>query len=85
LRPFSAALPDAFSASMSAGLTHIAEEMHADHLARDTRAVEFARKKTLRDKYGERIADGILLLTGAVDDDLIPPFYQELGGRQKGE
>jgi hypothetical protein len=59
--------------------------MHADRRARDTRAVESARKKTFLDKYGERIADGILLLTGAVDDNLLPPFYQELGGRQNGE
>jgi hypothetical protein len=85
LRPSSAALPDAFAASVSAGLTHIAAEMHADRRARDTRAVESAWKKTFRDKYGECIADGILLLTGVVDDDLLLPFYQELGGRQKGE
>jgi hypothetical protein len=85
LRPSSASLPDAFAASMSAGLTHIAAEMHADRRARYTRAVESSRKKTFHDKYGERIADGILLLTRAVDDDLLPPFYQELGGRQKGE
>jgi hypothetical protein len=84
LRPSSATLPDAFVASISAGLTHIAAEMHADHRARDTRAVESARKKTFHDKYGERITDGILLLTGAVDDNLLPPFYQEPGGRQKG-
>jgi hypothetical protein len=38
LRPSSAALPDTFAASMLAGLTRIAAEMHADRRARDTRA-----------------------------------------------
>jgi hypothetical protein len=76
LRPSSATVPDAFATSMSAGLTHIA----VDHCVRETRAVKSARKKMFRDKYGEGIADGILLLTGAVDDDLLPPL-----GHQKGE
>jgi hypothetical protein len=68
------ALPDAFAASMSAGLTHIAAEMHADRRARDIRAVETSRKKTCQDKYGERIADGLLLITGAQNDDHLLPF-----------
>jgi hypothetical protein len=74
-------LPDAFAA----GLTHIAAKMHADRRARDIHGLETARKKTFRDKHGERIAESLLLLAGDPDDDLLPPFYQELGGCQKGE
>jgi hypothetical protein len=85
VRTATVALSDAFAASMSTCLTHIAAEMHADRRARDMRAVETSRKKMFRDKYGERIADGLLLLTGASDDYLLSPFYQELGGRQNGE
>jgi hypothetical protein len=85
LRPGTGLLPDAFALSMSTGLTSIATEMHSDLQAWDARAAESTRKKTFRDKYGERIADSILILTGASDDDFLPAYYQELGGRQKGE
>jgi hypothetical protein len=85
VRPTTVPASDAFVASMSDGLTHIAAEMHVDRRARDMRAVETLRKKTFRYKYGERIVDILLLLTGASDDYLLPTFYQELGGRKKGE
>jgi hypothetical protein len=87
LRPgaSTALLPDAFAMSMSTGLTSIAAEMHSDRRAREARAAKSTRAHTSRDKYGERIADSILLLTGAPDDDFLPTYYQESGGRQKGE
>jgi hypothetical protein len=85
LKPSTAALPDTFAASMSAGLTHIASKMHADRRARDKRAAESSWEKTLRDKYGKRIVDSIILLTRASDDGFIPAYYQELGGCQKGD
>jgi hypothetical protein len=78
-------LPDTFAETLADGLTNIAVEMHADRRARETRVSESARSKTFRGRYGERIADGILLLTASADDDILPPFYQELGGKQKGE
>jgi hypothetical protein len=59
--------------------------MHADRQAREYRAGEARRPKTFRERYGDRITDQLLLLTNVLDDDLLPPFYQELGGRQKGE
>jgi hypothetical protein len=77
-------LPNTFAETLAEGLTNIAVEMHADRRARETRVYESARPKTFRERYGERIADGILLLTASADDDLLPPFYQELGGEQKG-
>jgi hypothetical protein len=78
-------LPDTFAETPADGLTNIAVEMHADRRARETRVSESTRSKTFRERYGERIADGILLLTASADDDILPPFYQELGGKQKGE
>jgi hypothetical protein len=78
-------LPDSFAESLSDGLTNIATEMHADRRSRETRAVESNRPKSFRDRYGDRIADSILLLTDVSDDDLLPPFYQELGAKRKGE
>jgi hypothetical protein len=78
-------LPDTFAKTLADGLTNIAVEMHTDRRARETRVSESARSKTFRERYGERIADGILLLTASADDDILPPFYQELGGKQKGE
>jgi hypothetical protein len=79
--PITVDLPDAFAA----GLTHITAKMHADRHAHDIHGLETPRKKTFRDKYGERFEDSLLLLAEAPDDDLLPPFYQELGGCQKGE
>jgi hypothetical protein len=78
-------LPDTFSETLADGLTNIAVEMHADRRARETRVSESACSKTFRERYGERIADGILLLTASADDDILPSFYQELGGKQKEE
>jgi hypothetical protein len=77
--------PDTFAETLAEGLTNIAVEMHADRRSRETRVSESALPKTFRERYGDRIVDGILLLTASSDDDLLPPFYQELGGKQKGE
>jgi hypothetical protein len=78
-------LPESFAETLADGLTNIAVEMHADRRAWETRVSESARSKNFRERYGERIADGILLLTASACDDTLPPFYQELGGKQKGE
>jgi hypothetical protein len=78
-------MPDTFAETLADGLTNIAMEMHADRRARETRVSDSTRPKTFRERYGDRIADGILLLTASPDDELLPPFYQELGGKQKGE
>jgi hypothetical protein len=76
-------LPDTFAETLADGLTNIAMDMHADRRARETRVSESVWPKTFRERYGERIADGILLLTASADDDILPPFYQELGGKQR--
>jgi hypothetical protein len=60
-------------------------EMHVDRRARDNRVSESTRPKTSRERYRDRIADRILLLTASSDDNLIPSFYQEVSGKQKGE
>jgi hypothetical protein len=66
------------------GLTNISAEMHADRQAREYRAGKARRPKTFRERYGDRVADQLLLVANAVENDLLPPFYQELGARQKG-
>jgi hypothetical protein len=78
-------LPDTFTEKLAEGLTHIAVEMHADRRTRETRFYEYAHPNNSRERYGERITDGILLMTASAADDLLPPFYQELGGKQNGE
>jgi hypothetical protein len=67
------------------GLTNISAEMHADRQAREYRAGKARRPKTFRERYGDRVADQLLLVANAVENDLLPPFYQELGSRQKGD
>jgi hypothetical protein len=59
--------------------------MHADRRTRQRRVVDSTCSKTFRERYGDRIADGMLRFAAVVDDDLLLPFYQELGGKQKGE
>jgi hypothetical protein len=78
-------LPDALTDNLGVGLTNIAAEMHADRQAREYRAGEAHCPKTFRERYGDRITDQLLLLANVPDDELLPPFYQELGGRQKGK
>jgi hypothetical protein len=80
LQPMGEVFPDAFTLAMSAGLTIITTEMHADRRAQDTHAAEARRKKTFRDKYGNWIVDGTLLLARVSDDDFIPAYYQGFGG-----
>jgi hypothetical protein len=78
-------MPDGIALSMPAGLTSIATEMHADRQAHGSHAADAKRRKTFHDKYGDCIADGILLLTRATDDDFLPAYYQGLERRQNGE
>jgi hypothetical protein len=77
-------LYDSFAETLADSLTNIATEMHADHRARESRVVESTRPKTFRERYGDRIAGGMLRFTAVIDDDLLPPFYQELKWKQKG-
>jgi hypothetical protein len=77
-------LPDTSVETLADGLTNITVEMHADCRAHETHVSESMHPTTFQEKYREYIADGILLLTASSSDDL-PPFYQELGGQQKGE
>jgi hypothetical protein len=78
-------LPDSFRSSLSDGLTNIATEMHADRRSREMRVLEATRPNTFHERYWERMADEILLLASATDDDFLPAFYQKLGGKSKGE
>jgi hypothetical protein len=77
-------LPDTFAETLADSLTNITVEMHANHHSRETRVSESTRSKTFREKYGDHITDGILLLTSSSEDDPLPLFYQELGGKQNG-
>jgi hypothetical protein len=45
-----------------------------------------SRRNTFHERYWERVADEILLLlTSTNDEDFLPAFYQNLGGKSKGE
>jgi hypothetical protein len=69
--------------TLAEGLTNIATEMHAEGRSRESHMVESSWPKTFRERYGDRIADGIMRFTAFADDDLLPPFYQELVGNHK--
>jgi hypothetical protein len=77
-------LPDSFVESLSDGLTNATRKMHADRRSREMRVSEATRRKTFRERYGDRIAVEMLLLTSSADDGFLPALYQELGGKSKG-
>jgi hypothetical protein len=78
-------LPNTFAETLVDGLTNIAVKMHINRRAHETCVSESTRTKTFWEKCGDRTGDGIPLFTVSSNDDIIPPFYQELGGKQKGE
>jgi hypothetical protein len=50
-----------------------------------TAGPEASWRKTFRERYGDRIVNEILVFTSSVYDDFHLVFYQELGGKSKGE
>jgi hypothetical protein len=78
-------IPATFAETLANGLANISVEIHIDRRAHETRVSESTRRKIFLEKYGDRIDDGILLLTASSGDDVLPTFYQELGGNQNGE
>jgi hypothetical protein len=59
-------------------------KMKDSRIAGDDRRLEAAHPKTFREKYGDRLANQMLLLTNQPDDYLLPNFFHELAGRPKG-
>jgi hypothetical protein len=49
----------------------------------DDRRLEAVWPKTFREKYGDRLADQIILLTNQSDDDQLTNFFHELTVRPK--
>jgi hypothetical protein len=67
-------LPDKFAETLADGKAKITVEMHANQCAREIRVSDSVRPKTSREKYGDRIANIILIITSSSNDDLIPHF-----------
>jgi hypothetical protein len=84
LRPATPSRGDPYVQDLATGVASFVTEMKDARIAGDDRRVEAARPKTFREKYGDRLADQMLLLTNTRDDDLLPNFYHELAGRPKG-
>jgi hypothetical protein len=76
-------LPESFDEGLSEGVANITPEMHADCRSHETRASEASRRKTFRERYGDRIADEILLFTSSVDGNFLPSFYKSWEERAK--
>jgi hypothetical protein len=66
------------------GVKQFVTKMKDARIAGDGRRLEAARPKTFREKYGDRLADHMLLLTNQPDDDQQPSFLHELAGLPKG-
>ena len=67
-----------------AGLTALVDERRADRNQRATEKLEEDRPTTVRKKFGGRVTDMLLRLSGAADDDDLPKLYHELAGKPKG-
>jgi hypothetical protein len=76
-------LPDSFTEGLSKGVINISTEIHADHRSRETQVSEESQCKTFRERYRGRIADNIFIFTFSVNNNFLPAFYQELGGKSK--
>jgi hypothetical protein len=84
LRPSTPSRGDPYMQDLANGVKHFFTEMKDVRIAGDDRRLEAAHPQTFRKKYGDRLADQMLLLTNQPDDDQLPNFFHELAGRPKG-
>jgi hypothetical protein len=84
LRPSTPSRGDPYVQDLANGVNQFVTEMKDTRIAGDDRRLEAAHPKTFREKYGDRLAEQMLLLTNQPDDDLLPNFFHELAGRPKG-
>jgi hypothetical protein len=83
LHPSTPSRGDPYVQDLVNGVNQFVTEMKDARIAGDDRRLEAARPKTSREKYGDRLADQMLLLTNQPDNDLLPNFFHELAGRPK--
>ena len=67
-----------------AGLTALVDERRADRNQRTLEKLEEDRPTTVRKKFGGRVTDMLLRVSGAVRDEDLPKLYHELAGKPKG-
>jgi hypothetical protein len=84
LRPSTPSRGDLYVQELANGFKQFVTKMKDARIAGDDRRLEAARPKTFREKYGDRLADQMLLLTNQPDDDLLPNFFNEFAGCPKG-
>jgi hypothetical protein len=84
LRPPTPSRGDPYVQYLANGVKQLVTEMKDARIAGDDRHLEAARPKTFREKYGDRLADQMILLTNQLDDDQLPNFFHKLAGRPRG-
>jgi hypothetical protein len=84
LAPAMASVGDPALVGISASMNSIASAMHNDLAVRESRYKENKKAVTVRDKYGYRTADMLLLLTRSDDDNDLPDYYQGIASKPKG-
>jgi hypothetical protein len=84
LRPSTPSRSDPYVQEFANGVKQFFTKMKDAQISGEDRRLEAARPKTFREKYGDRLADQMLLLTNQSDDDQLPNFFHELAGRPNG-
>jgi hypothetical protein len=69
---------------ITASINNIASAMHSDLAVRETHYVENKKTTTVREKYGDRTADMLLLLTRSEYDDDLTEYYLGISAKPKG-
>jgi hypothetical protein len=65
-------------------MNNIASDMNHDLVVQETRYADNRITVTVREKFDDRTADMLLLLTRAGDDDDFPEYYLNMAGKPKG-
>jgi hypothetical protein len=84
LAPAMAEMGDPALVGIAASMNNIDSVMHIDLAVRETRYAENKKAMTEREKYGDRAADMLLLITRSEDDDDLPEYYLGISSKPKG-
>jgi hypothetical protein len=84
LAPAMAAVGDPDLIGIAASMNNIASAMHRDLAVQELRQAENKKALTFREKYGDRNADMLLLLTRSEDDVDLTDYYMSVSSKPKG-
>jgi hypothetical protein len=84
MAPAMAAVGDPDLIWIAASMNNIASAIYSDLAVRESRYAENKKVMTVPEKYGDRTADMLLLLTRSEDDDDFPEYYMGICTKPKG-